>query len=357
MGLDVYLVSGGPPSSREPGGEHFIQLPPLRASNHKFEQLIDASGKEIDAIWKENRCQLLLEHFARLKPHIVITESFPFGRRQLRFELIPLLQATLEATPRPLVLCSVRDIVQQRPEHRMAESTALITRFFDAVMVHGDPELIRFEDSFPRVNEIGQRLHYTGYISPPASNSAADTSGRGEVLISTGGGAVGDKLLRTALKAHSASRLKNETWHFLIGPNTPQPTAQLLYAHQSQRILVEPNRDDFLTLLRNCTVTVSQAGYNTIADILQTGARAVVVPFEGDGETEQQQRAQKLQELRVALVLREKQLSVSALAKAVDRCATQPAAVNTRFNLNGATETARFVRDSWQRHVAQDGDK
>ena len=41
-------------------------------------------------------------------------EAFPFGRRQMRFELLPLLDAIAAMTPKPLLVTSVRDILQER---------------------------------------------------------------------------------------------------------------------------------------------------------------------------------------------------------------------------------------------------
>lgn len=350
LGLDVYLISGGTRSSEQPSGKHFIQLPPLRASNYKFEQLIDDSGKHIDNAWKEARCQLLLEHFRQLTPNIVIIESFPFGRRQLRFELMPLLEAIRKSGPRPLVLSSVRDIVQKKPQHRMTECVEVIQHYFDRIMVHGDPTFIRFEDSFSCINGIEQRLHYTGYVSQFPYNTEG-SAGRDEVLVSAGGGAVSGRLLETALQARSESQLKDSTWRFLIGPNIPEPTAAFLQTQTTDGIIVEPNRNDFLTLLHNCAVAVSQAGYNTITDVLLSGARAVVVPFEGDGETEQKQRAQKLQDFRLAHMVSEGELSATKLAEAIDQCATRTRTRDQAFDLDGANGTAKFVLDSWRQHA------
>ena len=351
LDVEVYLVSGGAKTTDQPDDAHFIQLPALSAANHKFDRLVDDSGNTIDSAWKTSRCEHLLGHFNRLAPDVIIIESFPFGRRQLRFELIPLLEAARKTRPRPLVLSSVRDVVQQKPRHRMQESIAVILRYFDGVMVHGDPSFIRFEESFSLINQVEQHLHYTGYVSQFPLNSKG-TAGSGEVLISAGGGAVSARLLKTALKARAMSRLNNTTWRFLIGPNTPEPAVKLLRLHSGGNTIVEPNRDDFLTLLNNCTVAVSQAGYNTITDVLLTGASTIIVPFEGDGETEQLQRARKLQDWGVARMISEHELSASTIAAAVDRCAAQPPVCDRSFDLDGANGTARYILDRWRQHVA-----
>jgi predicted glycosyltransferase len=40
-----------------------------------------------------------------------VIELFPFGRRQMRFELLPLLEAARARSPRPWIISSVRDVL------------------------------------------------------------------------------------------------------------------------------------------------------------------------------------------------------------------------------------------------------
>ena len=348
LGLDVHLLNGGIQTPDTPRGDHVVQLPALRALDEQFEILVDADGNEIDTPWKENRCRILLEQFLRLRPDIVIIESFPFGRRQLRFELIPLLNELMQARPKPLVICSVRDIVQERPQKRLDETVDMLQRYYDLVMIHGDPALVRFEESFKDTVRIMDKLHYTGYVSQPVVQSDL-TLGLNEVIVSAGGGAVGEPLLTTALKARRYSQLKNVKWRILIGPNMPPHVIERLNTTPDDGVVVEENRRDFLTLLCNCSVSVSQGGYNTVMDVLRAGARAVVVPFEGEGETEQRLRAQKLQQLGIAEVVAENTLSPLSLAEAVDRSASK-SRPQLDLNLQGASGAAKFVLDSWRRH-------
>ncbi len=50
-------------------------------------------------------------------------------------------------------------------------------------------------------------------------------------------------------------------------------------------------------------VSVSQAGYNTVADMLVARCRAVLIPYAQDGETEQSDRAGLLEARGAALWL------------------------------------------------------
>jgi Predicted glycosyl transferase len=56
-------------------------------------------------------------------PQVLITEQFPFGRTQLRFELVPLIEAARAMRPRPLIVSSVRDVVRRSASpQRIAET-------------------------------------------------------------------------------------------------------------------------------------------------------------------------------------------------------------------------------------------
>src|SRR5687768_1670293 len=104
-GFEVTLASGGAPVA----GIEVHQLPPV--SSPDFKQLLDEHGTPVDEAWKQRRTAALIDAWRRSEADALIVELFPFGRRQMRFELIPLLE---EARHR-LVVCSVRDILQPNP--------------------------------------------------------------------------------------------------------------------------------------------------------------------------------------------------------------------------------------------------
>jgi len=340
-GLEVELVSGGAPV---PGprlsGVSLTQLPPLRSADASFSRLVDAAGHPPDEAWKAQRRDALLAAFARARPHALVMETYPFGRRQLGFELLPLLEAAGRARPRPLVVCSIRDILQpKRNPERVAETLHLAERFFDRVLVHGDPRLVRLEETFPGAGELGERVRYTGLVAPPALGAA-----RGEgVLVSHGGGAVGTALLGAALDARPVSALRAAPWRLLAGPHMPAHELAALARRAPAGVLVERARPDFLELLAGCTVSVSQAGYNTVVEILRVGARAVLVPFSAGGEVEQRLRAARLAERGRVRVVDEAALAPAALARAIDAALVDPPPAQGDLDLEGAPQSARLL--------------
>lgn len=347
-GLDVDMISGGMPVlGLDTGGARVIQLPSLKSGAGGFHDLVGGDDRPVDDAWKECRRDHLLQLFQRRRYDALIIEAFPFGRRQMRFELLPLLAAANEGTPRPLTICSVRDIVQaKRDPARIAETAERIETSFDHVLVHGDPAFVRFEESFPEARRFAAKLHYTGIIAgggaPPGGRGRA---GRGDVVVSAGGGAVGETLLATAMDARRLTSLGGARWRLLAGPNLGAGALAGLAARAPAGVVVEKHRRDFPALLATCAVSISQAGYNTVADILHAGTRAVVVPYAAHGETEQSLRARRLAERGLARVVTEDRLSPETLAAAVDAAFQAPPAGAARPDLNGEKTSARLVCD------------
>ena len=322
-GFDVLLVSGGAPDEGLVlGGARFHQLPPLRAADQSLRDLARLDGGPIDEAFERRRTETLLGLLRAEVPDVVITEQFPFGRTRLRFELMPLLETACGLAKRPLIACSVRDVVRRARPDRIAETLQLLERFFDAVLIHGDPRLVPFERSFAGWAHIKDRAFHTGYVSEHDLQGMRGTEGKDEVVVSVGGGAVGAPLLEAALAARPKTALADRTWRLLLGENLPEQARGALVGGKG--IVIEPARSDFTTLLGNAALSISQAGYNTTVETLCCADRAVLVPFATERETEQSDRAQALAERGMVSVVPPGALSAQGLADAVGRALAGP---------------------------------
>jgi len=332
-GYDVLLVSGGAPLELDVGEARFHQLPPVRARDEGLRELVRVDGASLDQAFKAARARALLELFRAERPDVLITEQFPFGRTQLRFELLPLLEVAAEQRPKPLIVSSVRDVVRRSVSRQRVQETLELLQAFDLVLIHGDPELIGFERSFAAWDTIRGRAAYTGYVVDLAPVDG--TAGKDEVIVSVGGGAVGAPLIEAAAAARARTALADRTWRLLGGVSEPRTV---------NGMIVEPARADFPTLLRNATLSISQAGYNTVVETLACADRAVLVPFGTARETEQTDRARWLAERGLVTCLPAGQLAPDALASAVDR-ALQGRSIRSfpPCDLNGAAATAALL--------------
>lgn len=103
-------------------GVRTAHLPSVHAEGADFVNLRDADGRPVTSAYLEDRAQHLVHYAADFTPDCIITETFPFGRNALRREFEALLEYADGAAPRPVMLASIRDILNppSRPQRRTA---------------------------------------------------------------------------------------------------------------------------------------------------------------------------------------------------------------------------------------------
>ncbi|MBM6592561.1 glycosyltransferase [Microvirga pudoricolor] len=340
---EVALVSGGMPSSLIPhDGFAFVQLPPVKTIGTDFRTLLDESGQPADEAYRAERRARLVEAFDAHRPDLLVTELFPLGRRVLADEFLALLERAHAALRRPVVACSVRDILvaPSRPD-RIAEAHGRLRRFYDAVFVHGDPALAPLEASWPVDEDIRPLLRYTGYVDE--GGPARPVKARNGILVSGGSSAASLPLYRAAMAA--AALLPEHPWRILVGRGVGEAEFGAIRDAAPPHAAVERARPDFRSLLAGAQVSVSQAGYNTVVDLLRTGPSAVLVPFEAGNETEQRLRAERLKAMAGAEIVPEGDLSPERLAAAVARALETSPEPQATIALDGAARTVALAED------------
>ena len=344
--IEVTVVSGGENVPVvDDSGMTFVQLPSIKASNRKFESLIDIHGKQISDDLKLQRKNKLLAIFEDTKPDILIIELYPFGRRQMEFELLPLLEKAKKLKSRPKIICSVRDIlVEKNKPHRDKEMIERAKQYFDSILVHGDPGLIPFDKTFPRANEINQLIEYTGYVVDHEQVRSEKVSKKSaEIVVSSGSGAVGENLLKLAIKARPFTQGNNILWRILVGYGMNNLVFNSLKKYEGKGLVVERARPDFISLLNNCQLSISQGGYNTLMEILATKANSIAIPYAGGHETEQTLRSRLLANRRLIRQIPEADLTLKKLVKIINLALDEPINLSHDIDLEGASKTADFV--------------
>ncbi len=339
-GLAVTLVNGGAPSALfDPGPINILQLPAALSADASFSRIIDETGAEVDEAWRNNRREVLLDAYEKIRPDLTLIESFPFGRWSFRSEISPLLERAKPVGP---IFCSVRDIlVPKKGMARNKKIVEIINTYFTGVLVHGDAEFIKLDRTFSHASEIMEKIHYTGYVAAPAET--VENMSNGEIVVSVGGGVTGFQLISTALSLAQSSLGKNWRWRILTGPNFPQTQKETFQS--APHIKIEGLRHDFRALLAKATLSISQAGYNTVMDIMISGVRNVLVPFGRYGQTEQPLRAKLLSDRKMSVMVEEKVLNTETLFAAINRALTLEPPMISTLNVRGAINTARKIKD------------
>lgn len=317
-GWSVDVVSGGRPAPHlGSGGAALYQLPPLASDGADFATLLTADGRPADAGTFAVRRAMLTGLLDSLRPDVLLTELFPFGRRALAAEFDALLERARGLPAPPLTLASVRDILAppSKPA-RVAETERRLLGLYDGVLVHSDPAVVPLEDSWPLTPAMRPLLRYTGFVVPPPAAADSGTDGQGEILVTAGGGPVGRPLFEAAALCAASGALP-QRWRLLMAKGDAALADRLCAMAPAERLLVEPVRPDFRALLGRAAASVGRCGYNTALDCLTAGVPSVFCPFEDGKEVEQTIRAAILARRPGIAMLREADLTPDSLAGAL----------------------------------------
>jgi predicted glycosyltransferase len=217
-GAGVRLVTGGRASATvDLAGLDVVQLPPIHCLGADFKTLRDDNGEIAGPLYLASRRDAICRAYVDFDPSVLVTELFPFGRRQLAPEFLAVLDIARAASPRPAILCSIRDILQppSKPQ-RAAQTLERLGRYYDGVLVHADESIITLDASWPVDKALARRLEYTGYVADRRRAQALrlDAANGGEIVVSGGGSAAALRLFAAALEAAKSDRRR---WHILIG--------------------------------------------------------------------------------------------------------------------------------------------
>jgi predicted glycosyltransferase len=343
-GHGVTVISGGLPAPHlKTCGVNLHQLPALRSDGTNFTTLLTADNTAVDTAYLGHRERAILDIFHNLQPDIVITELFPFGRRILQTEFLALLTAAKARKNHCLVLSSIRDILAPPSKPAKAKKTdQIIERYYDGVLVHSDPNKTALDQSWPVSNMLANKLYYTGYVAPTHTGPHPDQLGKGDIIISAGGGSVGTALFECAVKAALLNPVLS--WRMLVGGAKPDAEiARLQDMATGSGLLVERTRPDFRQLLYHVAASVSMCGYNTALDLLQAGTPSVFIPFDDCGEVEQTLRAKSLAKHPSFAVVPSKNLTPQNLLEAVQSVQKAGRFKSSDLEFNGADETVRIT--------------
>ena len=296
----VVLVCGGalPQDIEPPPDVEIVALPPLGVGAQS--RFVSHDRRfTVERAWAV-RGEMLLRTLRAVRPAVVLVEMFPFGRAKFARELVPLLELAREHGA--MTACSLRDILvtgradQARHDERACR---LANAHLDAVLVHSDARFVRLEETFP-TDRLTMPVRYTGFV---VGSMPAPARRERRVVVSAGGGRVGEPLLRTAIEAQRLGT--GLSMRAIAGPLMPDDAFQRLREHARGVPDLELLRSvpDLAAELVSATASVSQAGYNTTLEIVRARVGALVVPYVAPEEDEQLRRARRLARLGALRVL------------------------------------------------------
>ncbi len=338
----LFVLGGAPLSGFIPPSHIKIFSLPALMMDPKFQSLHVQDGSLEDI--RQSRSRMLLDLLVSFDPDLIVTELFPFGRRQFRFELAPLLKAAKQR-PRPAkVVCSLRDILVEKKGKPNYETEVVDTlnSYYDLLLIHSDPRVVRLEETFGRCGEIGVQVEYTGFVArPPAPRRSP--GGKKVIVASSGGGRVGVDLLCAVIEAVRKLRSADLELRVFLGPFLEKADEKRIrsIASEDHRIRLLPFSLDFVSELAMADLSISMAGYNTCMDILSSGVAALVYPFPQNRE--QGIRAARLEKFGVLKVL--PAFEVESLRFEIESFLKKDSGVFpvSEINITGAANSARLI--------------
>lgn len=340
--FEVYFLLGGPKVDRRIDWDNFtlIELEPLlmHESNSQLYSPQAISVEEVFEIRKHQIEKILNDN----QFDVFVTELYPFGRRKFRKEIISVIELFKKINPKGLTVSSVRDILVESNDHNKDQSMIDVTKkYYDLVLVHSDPKIIRLNQTFPLATQVENLLHYTGFVTESKKVSVSTQLRSNEILISLGGGSVGAELMDAVLSI--AKDFSDFKFRFKKSPYMPEDLISRLDLAQKtlQNVFVEGFSQNFEEELCGVRLSISMGGYNTVMNVLNTKTPALIYAY--DANHEQNLRGELLENLGYLKVLNKSDLESSHLIQIIKDalCHSYP---SQELNLSGGIETTRLLK-------------
>lgn len=340
--FQICFINGGQviPEFKFPSEIEVINIPAVKTDS-EFNELRPVDDSLTMEEVEEKRRNILLKTCDRFKPDILIIELFPFGRRRFSFELIPLVKKAKAMGTK--IVSSVRDIVvtKQNQERHEQKVCKLINKYFDMLLIHGDPNFVKLNLSFSRINDLNCPVHYTGYVVQPLPDKQTITLDKPTILVSVGGGRFGHDLLECI--ANAAPILKDKIPHHIqvfTGAFSPEEVLSKLQdlTKNLDNITCDRYTTNLLDYMQQADLSIGMGGYNTTMNILSTGISAMMMAFQGNNDKEQETRLTKLDELGRVKMIQPEDLQPEKFARQIINYLEQTPSKLT-LNLDGVANT------------------
>jgi predicted glycosyltransferase len=356
--FDVILVTGGGRVEVSlPDHVRHVKLPGLMMDKN-FTGLYSVDPQKSVEDVKLERQKQLLDLVKNENPDFFLIELYPFGRRAFRFELIPVLNFIKDNRRMNCkVVCSLRDILVEKKDRLKYENRVIdaLNNWFDAVLIHSDPQLIKLGSTFSMLDKIKIPLVYTGFVTPVPDKKKVKhirenlrlQNKKRLIVASAGGGNVGAPLLRAVVNAYNElSSKENLLLNVYTGPYMEQEDKRYLQSFTGSRadsgIRVKEFTSDFASLLGAADLSVSMAGYNTCMNIVAANVPSLVWPF--GQNREQRERALKIARFVPMTILEDRDLMLPKLSGLIEKSLYRQN-MNKHFTLNihGAFNTMKWI--------------
>ena len=282
----------------EVGSGHYVRCNNIRKGLDDC-NLQSISGSYTDEALKEIFAKQL-KIINDYKPDVILLDGFPFMRYPwMNSGLDFVLECVRNTWNNVKIVSSVRDICYpfkggKNPTKWPALTVDWANEYFDAILVHGDKNFIKLDESFEHLNLIDPPVYYTGYVTDTYKPKPQERNG---TVVSAGGGRVAEEVFDKAMELYDGT-----DWTFSVGPNHPKEHLEKFkkWASDKEKVKIIYNVKNFRDLLAKHKLSISQAGYNTVMDLWMIDTPAKFIPYVDQfGEQEQTTRARLVDNMKI----------------------------------------------------------
>lgn len=220
----------------------------------------------------------------------------------------------------------------------------LIGRSYDQILVYGCRDIFDLPAAHDFNALMRAKTTFCGYVVPTTPSSPTRRRGEGtSILVMAGGGHDGYRLMDLTLASLpqvAAGRKLRVT--MLTGPFLGDEQARDLRDRAKRcDVAFDRMRPSALVDLRASDLAVSMCGYNTMAEVMAAGKRAVVVPRPGPS-AEQTMRARLFDERGIIRAVLDRDLTADSLANRIEAALDGPPP-EAEVSIGGAPTAARVL--------------
>lgn len=310
------------------------------------ESILAITRKEFQQI-RENLVATFIRDF---RPHAFMVDFDPQGKRG---ELTP----AIINSPNTAKVLGLRGILKSFAETNAEffnpRMTSFIQEQYAAIHVFTDPRVFCLEEYYQTPPEITRLIKYTGYVVRPtvASKEEAraalniDANAR-VIIVSFGGGQGAELLWESTLAALAKIQARFDFVYFAAGPYLEAGA----YERLQQRTASRPNwvwtrlLNPLPTWLKACDLFIGAGGYNTLAEVITTGANALIIPRQLN-EQEQMMHTSRLAEMNFLRIAHLEAALKQDMSPLLETCLAGPYPDETqgKIMVDGARENARLI--------------
>lgn len=343
----ILIVTGSPCATQFqlPANADLVKIPSISKNEQGKYITRNFSGSLESAL--QFRSDMILEAFRSFKPDLVIMDHQLLG---LKGEALKMLREAKEKGV--LTLYGSRDI-KDSPEVVKRHWDTVDSRWalhegYNRICVYGMQDLFDPRIEYAPCLDKVRHVDFTGYLVRSCRKKMKKPVGgkRKKVLVTFGGGSDGTQRAQRYLQALAIAPVNWDS-HIITGPLMDGDIKRSI-REQAKRIQpigsikIQRFHRNIPALLRQVDAVVSMAGYNSCAEILQSGVPAVLLPRTFPRK-EQLIRATLMADRGWVTVLPEADPDPQKLLEAVEAALATPRKNQPEADLNGLGNLCQII--------------